>query len=87
VRDATGGFKCYRITALKAIPLDNIRSNGYAFQIEISFKVWKKGFRLIEIPIIFVDRREGVSKMSKNIVYEAMFMLWKLRLRSMFNRL
>lgn len=87
VQDATGGFKCYRIAALKAVPLDSIRSNGYAFQIEISFKVWKKGFRLIEIPIIFVDRREGVSKMSKDIVYEAMLMLWKLRLRSMFNRL
>lgn len=87
VRDATGGFKCYRIEALKAIDLDNIRSNGYAFQIEMSYKVWKKGFRLIEIPIVFTDRREGHSKMSKNIVYEAMFMLLKLRLRSIFHRL
>jgi dolichol-phosphate mannosyltransferase len=87
VRDATGGFKCYRIEALKAIDLDNIRSNGYAFQIEMSFKVWKKGFRLVEIPIVFADRRLGVSKMSRSIVYEAVFMLWKLRFRSLFKRL
>lgn len=87
VQDATGGFKCYRIEALKAIDLDKIRSNGYAFQIEMSYKVWKKGFRLVEIPIIFADRREGHSKMSRHIVYEAMFMLLKLRLRSIFHRL
>lgn len=87
VHDATGGFKCYRIAALKTIDLDHIRSNGYAFQIEMSFKVWKKGFRLVEIPIVFADRRLGVSKMSKNIVYEAVFMLWKLRFRSILNRL
>ena len=87
VRDATGGFKCYRIETLKAIDLDKIRSNGYAFQIEMSFKIWKKGFRLIEIPIIFADRRSGVSKMSRSIVYEAVFMLWKLRLRSVLRRL
>ncbi len=87
VHDATGGFKCYRIAALKTVDLDHIRSNGYAFQIEMSFKMWKKGFRLVEIPIVFADRRLGVSKMSKNIVYEAVFMLWKLRVRSILNRL
>lgn len=87
VMDATGGFKCYRIEALKAIDLDRIRSNGYAFQIEMSYKVWKKGFRLCEIPIIFTDRREGHSKMSRHIVYEAMFMLLRLRLRSILRRL
>ncbi|MBX2991926.1 MAG: polyprenol monophosphomannose synthase [Bacteroidetes bacterium] len=87
VRDATGGFKCYRVSALKTIDLDKIKSNGYAFQIEISFKVWKKGYRLVEIPIIFLDRRSGVSKMSRSIVYEAVFMLWKLRIRSILNRL
>jgi len=87
VHDATGGFKCYRVEALKTIDLDQIRSNGYAFQIEMSFKVWKKGFRLVEIPIVFADRRLGSSKMSKHIVYEAVFMLWKLRLRSILNRL
>lgn len=87
IHDATGGFKCYRIEALKAIDLDKIKSNGYAFQIEISFKVWKKGFRLVEIPIVFLDRRVGISKMSRSIVYEAVFMLWKLRFRSILNRL
>ncbi len=87
IHDATGGFKCFRIEALKAIDLDSIRSNGYAFQIEMSFKVWKKGFRIVEVPIIFADRKVGTSKMSKNIVYEAVFMLMTLRLRSILNRL
>ncbi|HTX17038.1 MAG TPA: polyprenol monophosphomannose synthase [Bacteroidota bacterium] len=87
VRDATGGFKCYRRAVLESIRLDDIRSNGYAFQIEMNFKAWKKGFRLCEIPIIFVDRDRGESKMSQGIVYEAVFMVWKLKLRSMFNLL
>lgn len=87
LNDATGGFKCYRIAVLKGIDLDSIRSNGYAFQIEMSYKAWRKGFRLGEIPIVFLDRNAGTSKMSKHIVYEAFFMLWKLRLRSMLNRL
>ena len=87
VRDATGGFKCFRREVLESIDLDRVKSNGYAFQIEMSFKAWKKGFRLAEIPIIFLDRRSGVSKMSRKIVYEAVFMLWTLRLRSLFNRL
>jgi dolichol-phosphate mannosyltransferase len=87
LHDATGGFKCYRRRVLEAIDLDKIHSNGYAFQIEISYKVWKKGFRIKEIPIVFLDRRVGNSKMSKNIIYEAFFMLWKLRLQSLFNRL
>jgi dolichol-phosphate mannosyltransferase len=72
---------------LEAIDLDKIRSNGYAFQIEMSFKAWKKGFKLLEIPIVFLDRRSGDSKMSKNIIYEAAFMLWKLRFRSVLRRL
>lgn len=87
VRDATGGFKCFRRSVLESIDLDKVKSNGYAFQIEMSFKAWKKGFRLTEIPIIFLDRRSGVSKMSRKIVYEAVFMLWKLRFRSLFNLL
>lgn len=87
VHDATGGFKCFRRSVLEAIDLDKVKSNGYAFQIEMSFKAWKKGFRIAEIPIIFLDRRSGVSKMSRKIVYEAMFMLWTLRARSLFNRL
>ncbi len=87
LNDATGGFKCYRIAVLRGIDLDSIRSNGYAFQIEMSYKAWRKGFRLGEIPIVFADRNAGTSKMSKHIVYEAFFMLWKLRFRSMLNRL
>jgi dolichol-phosphate mannosyltransferase len=87
LHDATGGFKCYRRKVLEAINLDRIKSNGYAFQIEMSYKAWKKGFRLTEIPIVFAERRSGVSKMSKHIIYEAFFMLWKLRFRSMLNRL
>jgi dolichol-phosphate mannosyltransferase len=87
LRDATGGYKCYRIDVLRAIDLDKITSNGYAFQIELSFKAWKKGFRLTETPIIFLDRLAGKSKMSKGIVYEAFFMLWKLLFRSLTHRL
>ena len=77
--DATGGFKCFRREVLEAIDLDDVRSNGYAFQIEMSFRAWKKGFRLVEIPIVFVDRTQGASKMSKTIVREAVWMVWRLR--------
>ena len=77
--DATGGYKCYRRSVLKAIDLDDVRSNGYAFQIEMSFRAWKKNFRIVEIPIVFVDRTEGTSKMSKAIVREAVWMVWRLR--------
>jgi dolichol-phosphate mannosyltransferase len=87
LHDATGGFKCFRRAVLEAIDLDKIRSNGYAFQIEVSFKAWKKGFRIREIPIVFLDRTVGNSKMSRGIISEAFFMLWKLRLRSIFNKL
>ncbi len=83
VRDATGGFKCFRRKVLESIDLSKIRSNGYAFQIEMNFKAYKKGFKIKEVPIIFVDRVEGSSKMSKKIVREAIFMVWKLRIRSM----
>ncbi|MCF8260835.1 MAG: polyprenol monophosphomannose synthase [Melioribacteraceae bacterium] len=82
INDSTGGFKCFRAEVLKAIDLTKIRSNGYTFQIEMNFKAWKKGFRLKEVPIVFTDRVEGTSKMSKKIVYEAMFMVWYLRFRS-----
>ncbi|MFN2635851.1 MAG: polyprenol monophosphomannose synthase [Gemmatimonadaceae bacterium] len=77
--DATGGFKCFRRNVLESIDLNSVKSNGYAFQIEMSFRAWKRGFRLVEIPIIFVDRAEGVSKMSKRIVREAVWMVWRLR--------
>jgi dolichol-phosphate mannosyltransferase len=85
--DATGGFKCFRREVLAAIPLDHVQSNGYSFQIEMSFRAWKKGFRVVEIPIVFVDRVEGHSKMSKRIIREAIWMVWWLRLKAIFRRL
>jgi len=87
IKDATGGFKCFRREVLEAINLDEIKSNGYAFQIEMTFKAWKKGFKIKEIPITFVDRVKGTSKMSKKIVREAVIRVWKLRIRSMFGLL
>ncbi len=87
LRDATGGFKCYRREVLESIDLDDIGSTGYAFQIEMSMRAWKKGFTIKEIPIIFVDRRAGESKMSKKIVREAVWMVWWLRLKAIFGKL
>lgn len=87
IKDATGGFKCFRREVLEAIDLDRVHSGGYAFQIEMTLKAWKKGFKIIEIPIIFVDRLEGQSKMSRKVVFEAVWMVWKLRLISIFRRL
>jgi dolichol-phosphate mannosyltransferase len=84
--DSTGGFKCYRCAVLAAVPLDRIRSNGYAFQIEMSFHAWRKGFRLKEIPITFTDRNLGESKMSRAIVYEAIWVVWRLRLARLLGR-
>jgi dolichol-phosphate mannosyltransferase len=85
--DTTGGFKCFRRNVLESIDLDSVKSNGYAFQIEMSYRAWKRGFRLFEIPIIFVDRTEGVSKMSKKIVREAIWMVWRLRWWSLTGRI
>jgi dolichol-phosphate mannosyltransferase len=85
--DATGGFKCFRRKVLETIDLDDVRSNGYAFQIEMSFRAWQLGFRIVEIPIVFVDRTEGESKMSKRIVREAIWMVWRLRWWSLTGRL
>jgi dolichol-phosphate mannosyltransferase len=85
--DSTGGFKCFRRAVLEAVDLDAIRSNGYAFQIEMSFRAWRRGFRLVEIPIIFHDRVEGQSKMSRRIVREAIWMVWWLRLQRIFGRI
>ncbi len=87
LKDATGGFKCFRRQVLEAIDLSRVKSNGYAFQIEMNFKAFSKGFKLVEHPIIFADRTVGVSKMSRKIVYEAVFMVWKLKLRKLFGRL
>ena len=77
--DATGGFKCFHRRVLEAINLDEVRSNGYAFQIEMSFRAMRRGFKPVEIPIVFADRTEGESKMSGHIVREAIFMVWRLR--------
>ena len=85
--DSTGGFKCFRRKVLEAIDLTAVRSNGYAFQIEMSFRAWNKGFRIVEIPIVFVDRTEGESKMSKKIVREAVWMVWRLRWWAITGRL
>jgi len=85
--DSTGGFKCFRRRVLEAIDLERVRSNGYSFQIEMSFRAWKKGFRLSEIPIVFTDRVEGQSKMNKRIVREAIWMVWWLRLKALGGRL
>jgi dolichol-phosphate mannosyltransferase len=87
ITDSTGGFKCFRRKVLEAIDLDRVRSNGYSFQIEMSFRAWKKGFRVLEIPIVFTDRVEGQSKMNKRIVREAIWMVWWLRLQSLMGRL
>jgi dolichol-phosphate mannosyltransferase len=87
IMDSTGGFKCFHRRVLETIDFDRVRSNGYAFQIEMSFRAWKKGFRLMEIPIVFTDRVEGQSKMNKRIVREAIWMVWWLRLKSLVGRL
>lgn len=80
VKDCTAGFVCYTRKVLESINLDEIRFIGYAFQIEMKYRAWKKGFRLAEIPITFVDRKEGQSKMTKGIVKEAILGVWKMRL-------
>jgi dolichol-phosphate mannosyltransferase len=85
--DLTSGFKCFRRRVLEAIELDRVRSNGYAFQIEMTFRAWHKGFRVGEIPIVFVDRTFGESKMSRRIVWEAVWMVWRLRLWALTGRL
>ncbi|PYO82068.1 MAG: dolichyl-phosphate beta-D-mannosyltransferase [Gemmatimonadetes bacterium] len=85
--DLTGGFKCFRRRVLEAIDLPRVRSNGYAFQIEVSVRAWRKGFTLKEIPIVFVDRTEGQSKMNKAIVREAVWMVPRLRLMAWFGRI
>lgn len=85
--DTTGGFKCYRRKVLEAIDLDAIRSEGYSFQIETTFRAWRKGFKIGEIKIIFSDRTEGTSKMSGKIIREAVWRVWKLRLMKLLRRI
>ena len=87
ILDWTAGFKCIHRKVIEKIPLDRIRSNGYAFQIELHFRVWKAGFKIKEVSIIFRERQEGVSKMSKTIMREAMWRVWALKFRSIFGTL
>jgi len=87
VRDTTGGFKCWRRAALEAIDLSRVRSNGYAFQIEMTYRLWRKGLRIREVPIIFLDRTVGDSKMSKRISLEALWVVWWLKLQDLRGKL
>jgi len=87
LRDSTAGFKCFKREVLEAIDLSQIDSTGYAFQIEMNFRAWKRGFSVGEVPIVFVDRTAGESKMSGSIVREAVWRVWSLRLKSIFRRL
>lgn len=83
IKDSTGGFKCFKRKVLEAIDLNEMKSNGYSFQIEMTYKAWIKGFKLKEVSIVFTDRVAGTSKMSKKIVREAIIRVWKLRIRHM----
>ena len=87
VKDSTSGYKCFKREVLETIDLDRVHSDGYAFQIEMNYKVWKKGFSLFEIPIVFEDRNVGVSKMNPGIIREAAGMVWKLRLLGLLGRI
>lgn len=84
IKDATGGFKAWKRTVLESIDLDSVRSQGYSFQIEMNFRAWQKGYAIGEHPIIFIDRTVGESKMSKAIMIEAIFMVWRLRIWKLF---
>jgi len=84
LRDTTSGFKCFKAEVLKAVDLDKIKSDGYSFQIEMNYHAHKSGFKIFELPIIFIDRHVGTSKMNKNIVLEALLIPWRLRFESLF---
>ena len=87
IRDLTSGFKCYKRCVLEGIDLNRIKSDGYGFQIEIDFLIWRKGFKVKEIPIVFTERRVGVSKMNKRIVYQAFFLVWRLGILKTLGRI
>lgn len=87
ISDATGGYKVWKKRVLNSIKLDSIRSQGYSFQIEMNYRAWKNGFKFKEHPIIFMDRTIGESKMSKQIVWEAIFMVWRLRISNLFGKI
>ena len=84
--DPTGGYKCFRRAALEAVGLDDIHSNGYSFQIEVTHRLWRRGMRVTEVPIIFTDRFQGHSKMSGHIIQEALIMVWRLWVQNGFRR-
>ncbi len=86
ITDPTGGFKCFRREVLKSLDFDHIQSNGYSFQIEVTHTIWRKGYRVAEIPITFEERRSGYSKMSGHIFFEALWLVWRLWARSGFRR-
>lgn len=86
ITDPTGGFKCFRRHTLQSINLNEIRSNGYSFQIEMSHKVWRQGMKIVEVPIVFTDRFQGKSKMSRKIVWEAVWMVWRLLFQNHLRR-
>ena len=86
ITDPTGGYKCFRRRALQALNLDEVRSNGYSFQIELTHKLWRQGLRVVEVPIVFTDRFHGHSKMSGNIISEALLMVWRLWLQNGMRR-
>ena len=87
IRDTTSGYKCFRREVLENIELDEVRSDGYAFQIEMNFRCWRKGYRIREIPIIFVDRRSGTSKLSQGVINEAVWIVWWLRLQRLLRKI
>lgn len=86
LRDSTGGYKCFRRRVLESIDLTKVHSDGYGFQIEMNFHSWKNGYRIRELPIVFVDRHSGTSKMDRKIIYEAFWLVWKLRFMSLLGR-
>ena len=87
ILDVTAGFKCFHRRVLEALPLDRINSDGYAFQVEMHYRTWRAGFHIEEVPVIFTERTEGQSKMSRGIVYEAALKVWELRLRDLLGKL
>ena len=86
LHDCTSGFKCFRRSTIESIDLETVKSDGYSFQIEMNYRCMENGLKITEIPIVFIDRHAGSSKMSRRIVREAVFMVWKLRLQSLFSR-
>ncbi|RMD94414.1 MAG: polyprenol monophosphomannose synthase [Calditrichaeota bacterium] len=87
LKDCTSGFKCFRRKVLESIDIDRIKSDGYSFQIELHFLAWKKGFRIKEIPIIFIDRESGSSKMSRKVMFEAAWMVWRLKIMDLLGKI